>query len=305
MKLAPIVIFGYNRPSHLRRCLESLQQNALAKDSQLTIYLDGPKPGASAETLENIAHTAAVARAAQWCGEVTVVQRPHNLGLAVSIEQGVTAACHAHGRVIVLEDDLVLAPHFLQFMNDALALYADEPQVMHISGYIFPHKEKLPDTFFFNSATCWGWATWQRAWQHYNPDAQQLKDELHRSGLWSYFDLEDSTVYAPQLEGNISGKLHTWAVKWHASIILKRGLCLHPNASQTANTGLDSTGAHCQAFDAFRHARLNATPVDVRPLPLIEHAQARAMVKQFYKNSWKPVLSARIKSKIRQVLGMS
>jgi len=69
-------------------------------------------------------------------------------------------------------------------MNNALNMYEDDKQVMHISGYFFPIKNKLPSTFFYNLASCWGWATWQRAWQYYNPDAKFLFAEIKKKNLF-------------------------------------------------------------------------------------------------------------------------
>ena len=88
-----------------------------------------------------------------------------------------------YGRVIVLEDDLVVAPHFLQFMNNALDVYADVPQVGHIQACDFTNDPDLPDTFLIKWTGSWGWATWKRAWQFFNPDGKALLEELERKKL--------------------------------------------------------------------------------------------------------------------------
>jgi hypothetical protein len=295
--LAPIVVFGYHRPRHLQACLESLAANALAAQSTLYIYLDGPKPDASPELLERMAQTLAVAQSRQWCGQVEIIESPVNKGLAQSIEEGVTAVVQRHGRIIVLEDDLVLSPVFLQYMNAALALYADNPQVFHVSGYIFPLDIPLPDWFFLNSASCWGWATWDRAWQHYRTDLAAMKAELEARNLWGYFDLAD--IYGYQVAANLSRERRTWAVKWQASIILQGGYCLHPGQSLVNNYGMDETGEHCVETSAFYHPQLNAVYHAPTPVALEEYAPARPAVEAYFlRQHHKPGLRQRLKARL-------
>ena len=109
---------------------------------------------------------------------VTIIERTANWGLADNIVEAVTRFTKDFGRVIVVEDDLVLAPYFLQFMNDALETYKDEPRVGHIQACDFTNNKELPMTFLIKWTGSWGWGTWDRAWQYYNPNGLQLLQQL-------------------------------------------------------------------------------------------------------------------------------
>ncbi len=122
METSPIAFFTYKRPEHTRQSLESLTQNEGAEQSELFIFCDGPK---RPEDQEGVRQVREVVRSKQWCGNVLIVERESNMGCANSIISGVTEVCEKYGRVIVLEDDLVLSPFFLDYMNKALELYKD------------------------------------------------------------------------------------------------------------------------------------------------------------------------------------
>lgn len=251
MKLAPIALFVYARPEHTRQTLESLAANELAQDSELIVFADGPKANASAETLANIQKTRELIAERKWCGKVTLIASDVNKGLADSIVSGVTKVVNEHGRIIVLEDDLHLAPGFLKFINEALEMYEHDQQVMHIAGYMFPVKAKLPDTFFYRSMFCWGWATWASAWQHLNVDAADLYKQLEERGFPEDFNVHPSNEFYESLRANMDGRITTWAIKWLASIYLANGLCLVPGKSLVRNIGHDGTGVHCGSNDAM------------------------------------------------------
>jgi GT2 family glycosyltransferase len=168
---APVALFAYRRPEHLRVTVESLRANPEARDTHLTVFCDAAR---TAEQEDAVAAVRAYADTITGFASVTVVKRESNLGLARSIIDGVTRLTEAHGRVIVVEDDLLLSPHFLRYMNDAMALYEGDAQVASIHGYCYPVAEPLPETFFLRGADCWGWGTWHRAWSRFEPDGARL-----------------------------------------------------------------------------------------------------------------------------------
>ncbi len=209
MQIAPIVLFVYNRPDHTRRTLEALATNDLADQSTLYIYADGPKYGESPEKLAQIKAVRDVIHSRQWCKEVTIIESNHNKGLADSIVAGITEVVNLLGRVIVLEDDIVTRKGFLRYMNDALELYADDEIVMHISGMIYgtPKSVNSDGTSFLRILSCHGWATWQRAWDHYCHDENVLFDRLISQGIpKNKFDIEGSAHFYKQLQANIRGE---------------------------------------------------------------------------------------------------
>ncbi|MCS6833270.1 MAG: hypothetical protein NZ521_06830, partial [Flammeovirgaceae bacterium] len=283
MPLAPIVLFVYNRPKHTLRTLEALAQNALSGESVLFIFCDGAKALATKEERNAIAEVRKIVRSKQWCKEVHIVERHENWGLANSIMAGVTSIIRKYGKVIVLEDDILTSRGFLTFMNQALDLYEHESSVMHVSGYLPPVSSSLPTTFFLRLATCWGWATWKRAWEKFNPNPHDHLDFLMKNHLLDTFDLDGANPFSAQLIANAEGTLYTWAIKWYASIFRESGLSLHPYPSLTQNFGNDGSGQSTDARAAHFSWSSLAENISPAPIPLEESLQARKAVAEFYK----------------------
>lgn len=279
---APVALFVYNRPDHTRRTLEALQRNRLASATPLYVFADGPKPGASAAARELIAQTRAVVCSEPWTRDVTLVESGENRGLADAIVGGVQRVVDAHGRVIVLEDDILTSPGFLEYMNNALELYADDPRVMHISGYMYPLGLRERGTVFLRVLSCWGWATWARAWQHYNGDVEAHLAALNTPERVRKFNVEGHADFHRQLLDNRAGRIRSWAVRWYASWLAQQGLSLFPTQSLVRNIGHDGSGVHCHADQRFDTPTVDAIPVRRRPVR--EHRGTRWRINEFYRS---------------------
>ena len=245
--LAAIALFAYNRPTHMRRAVESLLANKLAPTSDLFIFSDGPE---STPQEPAIADVRRYANSVSGFRSVTVVERATNLGLANSIIDGTTRLTKEFGRVIVVEDDLVVSPRFLEYMNRALERYQDDDSAMQVSGYMFPVDIGAEaDAFFMPFTTSWGWATWERAWRHFDPDMRefdalssnrQLRDRFNLGGAYDYFGM---------LERQRGGSIDSWAIRWYLSVFMRDGLTLYPARTLVRNIGFDGSGTHCVDAD--------------------------------------------------------
>lgn len=258
-KLAPIVLFVYNRLDHTKRTIDALKQNMLAQESDLIVFSDAAKSGTNAENVQEVRQ---YIHQIEGLKSVTIVERENNLGLAKSIIDGVTKIVGERGRVIVLEDDTVTSPYFLIYMNEALEKYANDDRIVSIHGWLFPTEITLPETFFLLGADCWGWATWKRGWKLFNSDGQSLLDELKRKKLTRDFDYNGAYPYIKMLEGQIKGKNDSWAVRWYASAFLAGKLTLYPGRSLVHNIGNDNSGTHCGVSDHF-DTKLSSVPIKV------------------------------------------
>ena len=248
MNLAPIVLFVYNRARHTRLTVEALQRNILASKSDLFIYADGPS---CSDDFDKISEVLTYIRTVDKFRSVTIVERDKNFGLASSIPTGVTELVNNYGKIIVLEDDIVTSPYFLLYMNEALERYRDSEKLMHIAGYMYPiDTSDLPQTILFRQTSCWGWATWQRAWRCFEPDAPLLASRFDRQQRY-HFNIEGSYNFWEHLRLNCTGSWDTWAIKWYASVFLSGGLCLHPVRSLVLNIGLDASGTNCGSTNKF------------------------------------------------------
>jgi hypothetical protein len=292
MFLAPIVLFVYNRPAHTIQTLESLQKNELANESELFIYSDAPKDEAA---ILKVAEVRKYIRSLDGFKRVNIIEREKNLGLANSIIEGVTIIVNEYGKIIVLEDDLVTSPHFLMFMNEALEMYEDEQKVASIHGYIYP-IDGLPATFFIRGADCWGWATWKRAWNIFEADAQKLFNILIEKKMQREADFNNSYGFTQLLKDQISGKINSWAVRWYMSVFLKNMLTLYVGKSLVKNIGIDGSGTHRDTSNILAVELSNE--YNLKKLEAVENVEARESMENYF-NSMNLSLWEKIKSRLR------
>lgn len=282
MTPAPIALFVYNRPEHTKKVIEALAQNGLAPLSELYVFSDGPKKPADANAVAAVRRLLGCVTGFKF---VRVISRDGNYGLARSITQGVQELVAKHGRIIVLEDDLVTSPYFLQYMNEALELYEHDERVVSVHGYVYPTEEKLPETFFIRGADCWGWATWKRGWDVFQSDGAKLLAGLEAKKLTKAFDLGGVYPYTYMLKSQIQGFNRSWAILWYASAFLSGKLTLYPGRSLVRNIGFDKSGTHTGNTDYFL-GELSTGPIHVVPVPIVESAEALQAF-QIYFSSWK------------------
>lgn len=279
MELAPIILFTYNRVGHTRDLIESLKRNREASMSRLYIYSDGAK---------NADDEVAVNEVRQYIEQIDgfaaidIVKSETNRGLANSVIAGVTQVVNQHGKVIVLEDDLVVAPYFLQFMNDALTIYEDEERVGHIQACDFTQDSSLPPTFLIKWTGSWGWATWKRAWKLFNPDGKQLLAQLEEQKLTRTFDFDGNYPYTRMLRRQIAGQNNSWAIRWNASLFLNNVLSLNVGRSLVNNNGFDGSGTNCGGGDLYQ-SNLWLQPLPVEKIsPIEENMDARRVFARYY-----------------------
>ena len=280
MDCSPITLFVYKRPWHTRQTVEALQRNDLAAASDLIVYSDAP---GEPETSPGVKEVREYIRRIRGFRSVTIIEREENLGLARSIISGVTEVVNRFGSIIVLEDDLVTAPWFLRYMNEALELYRDDEEVASIHGYLYPIKKKLDAPFFIRGADCWGWGTWQRAWSCFDHDGAGLLREISIGGLAEQFDFGGTYPYTEMLEDQVRGSNDSWAIRWNASAFLNGMLTLYPPASLVRNIGLDSSGTHCTEED-HHETVLAAAPIEVKRIPLAESRRALRLFRTYFRS---------------------
>jgi len=284
--LAPIVVFTYNRPEHTLRTFNALLKNHLANESDIIIYSD------SAKTAN---HNKAVDEVRSFLSEITgfrskkVIHRDNNFGLAESIIQGVTGVLQESEKVIVLEDDMVVSPYFLEYMNEALDQFVDDNRVISVHGYVYPVDIKLPEAFFLPGADCWGWATWRRGWEIFNPNGQYLLDELVRRHLIQEFDYNGAYPFSNMLKAQVKGANDSWAIRWHASAFLAGKLTLYPGRSLVHNSGNDGSGTHCGTSDSM-DIKLSETKINLNNIAVESSRIGREAFEIFFRQSQKSLL---------------
>jgi putative methyltransferase (TIGR04325 family) len=252
MDLAPIIIFTYNRPIHTKNLLDSLAKNNESKDSVLYIFCDGKKNDVNEEGFLKIKQVREICRNEIRFKEVIIKVQEKNKGLANSIIDGVTEIINKHDVVIVLEDDLIVSPYFLSYMNDSLGRYKNNPKVGQIGACnFFACGERYPSFFFIPTPDCLGWATWKDRWSYFNFNVNELLEELENSlSAKLRFNAYGSFDFINMLDEQKKGKISSWAIRWQAVNALKEWSTLYPNPSMTN---------HIESNEAT-HANVNITP---------------------------------------------
>jgi len=183
-----------------------------------------------------------------------------------------------------------------------LELYRDDQEVASIHGHSYPVGEDLPETFFIRGSDCWGWATWSRAWKHFQPDGRLLLEQLQRRGECREFDFGGSFPYVRMLKEQILGKNDSWAIRWYASAFLAGMLTLYPAKSLVANIGFDGSGEHCTE-EGGMEGDLHAIAPEYAKQPVRESAEARMQFERHFRTlqvSFVQRLLRKLKNRIRK-----
>jgi hypothetical protein len=232
---------------------------------------------------------------------VSIIERESNTGLAANIQGGVQQILSTFGKVIVLEDDLLTSPFFLDFMNEGLRIYENDENVISIHGYLLPVKAKLPDTFFLRCADCWGWATWKRGWDLFQPDGNLLLKRLIESKQTKQFDFDGSYPFTQMLMDQIAGKTNSWAIRWYASGFLANKYTLYPGKSLLSNIGGDGSGTN-NGFEYSSPPPLDPDPVKISRIEVCQNAEAYQAFVAYHRKTMHPSLWNKIRRRLRMAL---
>lgn len=269
----------------MKRAVSALASNELAAQTPLFVFSDGAR---NPEEQRKVDEVRQQAKNIAGFKSLTIIERSENIGLAASIIDGVSYLCDQYGQVIVLEDDLITSPDFLRFMNQGLRLYAGNSKVASIHGYAYPVAEgNIPESYFLRGADCWGWATWTRAWRHFEVDGAKLLKLLNDRGLAAEFDYGGDAYFLRILSDQIEGKNNSWAIRWHASAFLADMLTLYPQRSLVANSGFDDSGTHSRSGDVYE-TLIGSAPRELKPIEVVENELVKAKVADFFRKITRP-----------------
>lgn len=292
--LSPILFFAYKRLEHTRSSINALLKNDLASESHLIVFCDGAKTPDEEESVNRVRD---YFKSVVGFGAITINERPLNLGLSKSIISGVDEVLLTYPKAIVLEDDLITSPHFLRYMNEALAFYENNEAVISVHGWVCPTKKKLPGTFFLRGADCWGWGTWSRSWNLLQRDPKVLLDELNKKKLTHEFDFHGAYPYTSMLESCIEGRVDSWAIRWHASAFLLNKLTLYPCESLVNNIGNDGTGTHKGNSKNF-DVSLSQNPILVKTIDIEPSDIGFSVFREYFLHNesyWSSILKRALK----------
>lgn len=241
---APVLLLVFNRPSETFKSFERLRA---ARPERLFVAGDGPRPGHpnDAEAVEQVR---TVVGMVDWDCEVKTLFRDHNLGCARAVSSAIDWAFEFVEELIILEDDCLPSDSFFAYCAELLERYRDDQRIFVVSGDNFQQRPpRTPYSYYFSRYNhCWGWATWKRAWRHFDFD-MNVWPEI-RDGGWLTDILHDilTEKYWTKIFDNVcAGKIDSWAYRWTFSCWAQSGLTVLPAVNLVQNIGFGEDATHC------------------------------------------------------------
>lgn len=244
---APVVLFVYNRTDHTKQVIEALSHNDGAADTEVFIYSDAAADETEEGNVRQVRQYLEEVQRQTWFKNVSIILAEQNKGLEKSIIEGVTNIMNRYGRAIVLEDDIVTAPDFLNFMNQALDYYEDDEKIWSISGYTAPSKKirkSKKDIFIGYRGICWGWASWADRWRKIDwqvSDYQKFVKDKRKQREFNKAGADMTMLLHKQQRGEI----RSWAIRWCYQQFKEGMLTVFPCRTKVNNIGLDGSGTNC------------------------------------------------------------
>jgi hypothetical protein len=278
---APIVLFAYDRPDHLRLTLEALAANEGAGESDLFVYSDGPKTADRAESVQAVRD---YLKSVTGFRSVALIEREQNMGLASSVLAGVTELLSRSPSVIVMEDDLLTARNFLPFVNTALATYEGRPDIFSVTGYNYPLR--IPpayreDAYLSYRSSSWGWGTWRDRWSQVDWSIADYDEFVGDTRARELFRRGGDDLQR-MLELQMAGELDSWSIRFDYAHYKHDAFCVHPVVSKVQNIGFDGTGVHCGDSDDYSvELDPGDRPFRLRPDLTVDESMLRAFDRKF------------------------
>lgn len=252
---APICLFTYNRLEETKQTVVSLQANFLAKDSELFVFSDGPKNKSSCCKIQAVRD---YLKSIEGFKSVTIYESNVNKGLAKSVIEGVSRLLAKSDKVIVMEDDLVSTPNFLDFMNQALNFYQKNKKIISISGYTMnlpSLKNSSKDFYFGYRASSWGWGVWKDRWIAIDWDVNDYRNFIKDKKAVRDFKKGGSDM-PRMLRKQMEGKIDSWAIRFCYHQFKNKMLTLFPTISKLESIGFSKDATHTSGTKRF------FTPID-------------------------------------------
>jgi hypothetical protein len=256
METPAILLLIFNRPEHTRLVLDAIRK---VKPKKLYISSDGPKTNNS-DSAELVNKVRNMAEAVDWDCEVKTNYHKQNLGCRVAVSTGIDWFFEHEEEGIILEDDCLPDQSFFRFCTELLSYYRDDKRIMCISGDNFQQGRSVTcHSYYFSKYNhCWGWATWRRAWAHYDKDMTLWAEFKNNYGLQAWSDGSSTFIqYWERIFDKVAaGKIDSWAYRWTFSCWLNHGLTCLPNRNLVENIGFENNATHTNAVTDWQKKHL-------------------------------------------------
>ncbi|MCL6493524.1 MAG: glycosyltransferase [Ignavibacterium sp.] len=257
MNLSPVALFVYARPEETSQTIESLKKNFLASDTKLFIFSDGARNDEDMPFVEEVRKL--IRNINGGFSDVQIIERKKNLGLANSIITGVTQILEQFEKIIVIEEDLISSPNFLNYMNESLNFYRDSNEVFSVTGYTYqlavPVDYKF-DNYFVPRCESLGWGTWNNRWSKVDWEMKNFKNFIKNKRLRQQFNSVGADLLAMLLKQQI-GILDSWAVRWCYAHFQNNAFCSYPIKSKIIHIGVGGFATHVKNENKILNTELD------------------------------------------------
>lgn len=239
----PVALFVFNRPEVTARVFAEIRK---ARPTKLLIVADGPRAARAGE-VDRCEQTRAVVTAVDWPCHVLTQFSTENLGCRLRVASGLDWVFEQVDRAIILEDDCLPDPTFFPFCEGLLERYADDERVQHIAGSCYlPDLAKRPESYLVSRFPfIWGWATWRRAWRHFDLAMSAWPRFLADGRLNALFpDPADAAIWERNLAAAYRGEVDTWDAQWVLAFWLSGGMSLVSTRNLISNLGFGQDATH-------------------------------------------------------------
>ena len=296
----PVAFLVFNRPDTTKRVFEEIRR---AQPPKLLVVADGPRADKPGEA-EKCMATRAIIQQVDWPCEVLTNYSDVNLGCKLRISSGLDWIFETAPEAIILEDDCLPHPTFFRFCEELLEKYRDDERVMMISGDNFQFgRKRTNNSYYFSHYThIWGWASWRRAWKHYDVD-MKLWPEI-KQGAWIIDRLENkrsAKYWANVFDQVYKGNIATWDFQWLFACWLQSGTTILPNVNLISNIGFGSEATHTSINSPFANLRREPMLFPLRHPPfMMRDTIADSLMRKIMFHS--PSFPARVAYKLKGLL---
>lgn len=242
MVKTPILFLIFNRPDTTRKVFEQIRK---AQPSELFIAADGPRENVPVDT-KNCKEVREIVSQVDWPCKVQTLFRKKNLGCKVAVSGAIDWFFTHVEAGIILEDDCLPDQSFFPFCEDLLNRYREQPKVMMISGFNTKGVWDYPKSYFYSQYTAiWGWATWRRAWKHYDVTMRSWLDKNNQKHVQG--QITDKLVWKSKkwtYDKLVKNEKDTWDYQWEYALLLNKGLSIVPISNLIENIGFQKNGTH-------------------------------------------------------------
>ena len=239
----PVLFLMFNRPDTTRQVFEAIRK---VRPKQLFIAADGPRDNRP-DDIEKCRQTREIVSHIDWDCEVKTLFRESNLSCKYAVSEAIDWFFDNVEEGIILEDDTLPDSSFFFFCQELLARYRTDTRIMHIGGANFQLKKKRGNAsyYFSNYNHNWGWATWRRAWKHYDVKLTEYHHFVRSNKIDSIMQNKLQKQYWLDTFNNTkTGELNTWDHQWTFAIWDNAGISILPNTNLVLNIGFGDASTH-------------------------------------------------------------